>query len=392
MIERLQSYWLYGSTFCSLELTSQNEEEVIYGLTAKKKKNEFDNIKTFQSSIDTISDNLSKNQHCYLTVNTDQVLIETATNFKEDNDIVAQAFPGLSSTSFYSEILKQGKIAFVAVCRKEYIDKKIKELENKGISIIGFSLGFSVVKNTLSLLNKDSLQTSRQELTLGENSIVDYDSIENSQKEDYKIEDVTINANHLLSLSGLPNYFAENQQELTTKHKQKTFFQKGLYAGVGLLIGVWIINMIFFTTYKGELKELRGQSSTSLTQKEAYQAKLKEVNQKEKVVQNILQTANSKSAFYLNRVTASLPETINLSQLAYQPIAKAIREGKEINYQENVLVVSGISTDTQVFNSWIEQLEKFSWIASSTVSSYTQKTNSKAEFEIKFNLAYDTTN
>ena len=400
MIQKLSSYWRHGTIYCSLELTTQMGQERVYGITAKNKKDSFDDIVFFEeNAIEKTATHISKNQHCFLTISTDNVLIEQVRYFEKEEDIISQAFPNLSN-DFYTEILKQGEIAFVAISRKEYVNTKIKALEKQGLSIVGFTLGFTSLPNVLLFIENKIIAITNQEVTISKRLITSFNSFENSTNR-YSIEGVSVSSNHLLSIAALPSYFKKessgNDAEkenvaLKNRHKKRIFFQKGLYLGIGILVAIWIINLFLYNSYKNQIRDIRSASSISATQKETYQETLKEVNQKERLVQNIIQVRGSKSIFYINRITTSLPESIRLAILEYQPVDKAIRLAKEIIYLENTILISGTSYSDTGFNQWISKLEAFQWLQRITVTNYSQQSNSKIDFELKIVVKDDTAN
>ena len=72
MLEKLQTYFLYGTTYCGIEHTSDSTVEAIL---LKKKKVEVSIENAFsEKTIEAIAQKLPKKQHAFLIVNDDAVL------------------------------------------------------------------------------------------------------------------------------------------------------------------------------------------------------------------------------------------------------------------------------------------------------------------------------
>ena len=353
---------------------------------------EFINITSFSStSIEELLKKLPKGTHCFLIVNTTQVLISIADLKTRDSEIVNQAFPSLKNSEFYYEILKTSQQAFVSICRKSFVDGILLDLDNSGISVLGFHLGFGPVKNLVGLIPLEKIKTSTHTLSISNAEIIDYQEHKDSLKEVYVIEDIEVDSNHILSLAGLFDYLgdsglATNSEDETKKRyqifRQKTFFKKGLIAGAVLLLLCLLLNALLFNNYYSKLQKLEQQAQVVLIQKESYLEQQKEIKRKEQIVQNILLSGNSKSSFFLNRIISSKPKTIQFSLFEYQPLQKSVRPEKPILYLNNLIKVEGSSNNKAVFNQWIQTIEKYDWIDSVETYQYSENNNSFVTFGI----------
>ncbi len=394
----IQSYWNYGTTFCSTEIASVSGEEKLFAVTAKKKKDEFKELDFIESSsFSELSTKLPKHQHAYLIVNTNKVLLKE-TSFESNNKkVLSRAFPGLALSDFYYEILRTPAKCFIAVCRKDYIDAILKEAELQKIAIIGFSLGFSSISNLVPIIDEDEIYTSRHQFYIQNTSIASF-SEKTGSGHTYTIEDIHVSSNHLLALSGLFNYI-KNEERLTNFNKenkhlkelqgQKAFFKKGLAAGIGILLVLLLINFLFFSSYYNRQQVLSQEVQLLQAQKETFAARINEIEAKEQVVTNILTSGNSKSSFYLNRIVAERPASILFSAIQFQPLGRAIRPDKKIEYEAGKITVAGESNDRTAFSKWIETLEQKDWIKAVTVISYGATNSRVAEFEISIHIKND---
>tara|TARA_R110002124_G_scaffold17532_3_gene73532 strand:+ start:417953 stop:419149 length:1197 start_codon:yes stop_codon:yes gene_type:complete len=391
MIEKLRSYWWFGKTYCAVEISSLDGSDIYYGVTAKKKAGEFIGIESFTAiTISDLGEVLSKNQHCYLIINSDKVLIKEAPLHSNESELISKTFPGVSENDFYTEVLKCDERNFVAVCKKEYVDSLLRDFQTKNIEVLGFRLGFFGVAGLLPLLPMQSISTSRQVLKI-ENSLIQ--GFEDSTvQQEYVIEDSRVDSNHVLSLSGLFDYvggssldasnISDRNFELASIYKEKVFFRKGMYAGVAIIFALLLINTLLFSKYHSDLQSLQENAALVTSQKDNYIKRKAEVTRKEKIVENVLFSGNSKSSYYINRIVNSQPESIGLNKLEFQPLTRSVRPDKAIEYEGGVIQLSGTSSNKESFGDWIQSLEKMDWIEEVNVSNYAQTGSDKADFSL----------
>ena len=101
------------------------------------------------------------------------------------------------------------------------------------------------------------------------------------------------------------------------------------------------------------------------------------------MVTDLLKSNGSKSAYYLNQIMRSLPETLLISDYTFQPLNTRIKPNKPIALSEHIIVISGRSNDSALFSKWISRLEHISWITSIDIVDYGSVSNTVSNFEIK---------
>lgn len=401
MLDVLKSYWYYGNTYCAIECVAGETDIEYLGIRAKKDKQEFVKIEEFSfSSPAEIATFLSSNQHCQLIINTDQVLIKKTKLQERELDMISEAFPGISPQEFYINVYQSKTIGYVSVCRKEVINSILKEFENVKLEVLQVHLGFGSLSPLLSYFNNQELLTKRHVLTVKDSGVISFKENENLA-ETYTIEDTQIASTHLLALAILFQYgtiesdtkgaLASENTSRTTLQKQKNFFRKGVYVAIGVLALILMVNTFLYTSYFSKHQSLKENSFSSEKLKDNYKAALDQVERKEKMVTNILTTGTSKSSYYVNRLAASQPSTIQFSSIIYQPLKRGIQPKKKISYATNTLIVKGVSTDKSDFNNWIALLEAQDWITILTVQGYAQANSKNATFELLINLTADAT-
>ena len=396
MLENLKSYLQYGTTYAAIECISDEESYSYFGVTAKKKNSEFEEINQYtSSSVTDIAKRFSNNQHCQLIVNTDQVLIKE-TQLQDSNSVmIAEAFPGLSQQDFYINLYKTSVNCFIALCRKEAITPILKEFEKNKLEVVGIQLGFGTIEKLLPFFTVENLYTNKHSLHLLANEVADYD-INFTKTDSYSIADLSIPSSQIMALSGLFTYVNETNcvvgelestnKFLTSQQAEKTFFRKGKIIGIGILAIMLIVNTFLFTRYYSKYQNLQTSTYNADGLKDTFIKTTERVEQKEKMVASIGKGGNSKSSFYINRLVNNQPSSIQLSSIIYHPLLKSIQPKKEIALDTNKMIVEGTSMDKIAFNLWLESLENTHWITDITVFEYSQVNSNKADFGITINL------
>lgn len=400
MLSNLFSYWQFGTTYCSVEITNSAKCENFFMVCAKKKKDEFVDLSYTESNlINELSKKLSKNQHLFLIINTDKVLIRKISNSVNKNNQLSNAFPGLNYSEFYFNILTTDKNSFIAVCRKDYVHSLIETFSKENIEVLGFELGFASLNNIIPTLGENSIETNKFQFEIENGHIQNFEETEQESTALYRIDSIEVPSKYLLALSGLMNYvseplqlqynYNETNKSLKQNHSQKNFFRKGVVIILGVLLSSLLINAMYFSNYFKKQQALEEESLMIRNQQNLVLLKKEEIESKERLVENILNNENSKSSFYINRIISQKPGTIIFNEIEYQPLVKAIRADKNIEYIPNEIIVKGISSSKPDFTTWIETLENEIWLESTLVINYAITSQNNSIFELRLIINED---
>ncbi|GAA4235716.1 general secretion pathway protein [Postechiella marina] len=395
MFQHLQSYLLFGNQFCGVEHTSKKESDTIYVNVLKKTKTKVDIAKSFSAkTIDGVAGNLSKKQHVFLIINNGHVLTGTLENeSSEDLKLVNKAFPNINISEFYYEVIRQNAKCFVSVCRKTYVNDLIAAYIKLGVSIINFSLGNSILSNMVNYIKTACVQTSNA-LVFSNNDFIDRISFtEETNEEHYSINGLNSSSSYILSLSGgltsiLNDYqstsnFQDKKGEFINDFKQIRFFSQFFKIGLILTLSLLFINFLFFNFYYKKVNVLQETSQLNENAKTKILTLNEAVNKAQKMSDDMLENSVSRSSFFIDVIVQSLPESILLTEINYQPLDNRIKEDKSIALQINSIIISGISNNSALYSDWILSLEGIKWINKVDVISYNDSKKSMSEFSIK---------
>jgi Tfp pilus assembly protein PilN len=401
MLKDITTYLQFGNRFCGIEHTSENGQDKLYVTLLKKTKKEVDIEKSFNTTtIGALADKLPKNQHAVLIINNEHVLtkkIESDVN--NDLKLVYKAFPNIKLDEFYYEVLIQKSIHFVSICRKTDIETLINEYKNVGVYIIDISLGNTVVFSICEFINSKTILTSNAHIIIEDNSIIAIDKAVKIIQTDYDVKGIKISNNWLLSFSGvlaliLNNHYPYTNIEeykwlLVNEYKQSHFFTQFLKLGLIFILGLLLINFFFFNHYFNTVNDLQQISQINQTTKNKVLELNQTVSKTQKMVDDMLKSSSSKSSFYVNAIAESVPNTILLSELNYQPLLKRIKAEQPIENNLNAILISGTSNSSESYSKWIADLESIDWVTKVEILSYADVSKSTSDFSIKLNLIDD---
>ncbi|MGY0407589.1 MAG: hypothetical protein ACWIPJ_04440 [Polaribacter sp.] len=375
----------YGKRYAAIEHAEKGSFNL---LQLTKKKDEFVISKNKQTdSFEVILEELKGQKHLFLIINDTQVLSKKiASTTSETISMVRTAFPNISLSDFYYEVYTTGTASFVSIARKEMVDTLISNYKKAGISVIDFSLGNIVIKNLEGFIANKTLFSSNAKIDFNENTIQEIHK-KLPLKERYLINDLEISNTDVLPLGGIIAYYSKNlssiiSKELKESYTQKHFFNLGLKAGLGFLLCTLLINFIFFSSYRNQVGNLTRELQLSKTYKNQLNNLQNKVTQKKQLVKSVNSASKSKLSKYIDEIGISVPNTVLLTQIEYQPKNGIQKSEKKLQFESNKMFVKGTSKDNEAFTKWISVLEKTAWIKNISINEYGKgkKTTSIANF------------
>jgi hypothetical protein len=376
----------YGKTYAAIEHAEKGSFTL---LQLSKKKQEFVISKSKQTNtFNTIVEQVKGQQHLFLIVNDEQVLSKKVENANAESlSIVRAAFPNISISDFYYEVFTIQTGSFVSIARKEVVDVIISKYKEVGVFVIDFSLGNIAIKNLQDFISNETIYSSNAKIDFENKTVKEFKKTSVS-KEAYSINDLEVSNDEVLALGGIISYYSKNSsssisKDLKEAYSQKRFFDIGLKVGLGFLLTILLINFLFFSSYRDQVGSLTGELQWSETYKKQLNTLQEQVTQKKQLVKSVNSASNSKLSKYIDEIGFSVPNTILLTQMEYQPKEGIQKSGKKLLFKKNTIIIKGTSKVHENFSKWISVLEKTLWIEYVSIKVYGKgkKTNSIANFE-----------
>ena len=250
----------------------------------------------------------------------------------------------------------------------------------------------------MDFIQGSKIYSSNAEIIVQNKSILQIKKGSVSQ-ENYDLNGISVNNQQLLSFSGalqtiLKNNvsktnFSSHKKHLIDAFRHTRFFNEFLKLGGLFILGVLLMNFMFFNHYFNNVNELKQVSEINQTTKNQIFILNESVSKKQKMVNDLLKSNASKSSFYSHTIIQSLPKTILLSAYNYQPLLRRIKEGTEIELNEHTILVSGTSNESAGFSEWVNRLEKINWIEKVSINDYRNTRSKRSEFKISISIKND---
>lgn len=388
---------VFGKLYCGIEHSIVEGKHSLNYLLLKKQKQEFSLEKEGSSAnITEFKKLLKKEQPVFVIINNEHVITKTLPNKIEPQKAVQSAFPNLDINDFYYEVHSTKENIFVSICRREYADGLISEYEAVSIHVIDFSLGSLISTQILPYIEDAKICTSNSQLIIKNKEITEIIKTDAPTNETYFINDLEIKGASINCLSGILCYYTEISKtkgsfavlknKLRADFIQKQLFNLGLRAALGIIFIVLLSNFLIFSNYRDKINILNIEIEIGENNKVKLFALKNEVDKKEKIINEISMVEGSKLSMYFDIIGATIPKTMQLDKLSYQPLTKKIKNKKQIIYSKEVIIIKGVTLKSNDFSNWITVLEKEKWIKSILVLSYGIGKQKSSEFEIKITM------
>jgi hypothetical protein len=401
MLQDIKTYLLYGNQYVGIEHASVNGKQTLYATLLKKKKKEADIEAVFKAeTIKELSNKIPKSLGCFLIINDTNVITKKVeTNHKDPVKVVNMAFPNLNLSDFVYELILQEESHFVSICRKDYIESLIENYKSNGISIINTSLGNSLISNVSGFINGDTIHSATSVLKKDEQKIISIEPLIDTKKLLYNVNGIEVSSEHLLSFSAALSTLLQVQQPINNYESQKhllfenynqsKLFKQSFKFGLIAIFTLLLINFLVFNHYFNQVEVLQQTSQVNQEAKTRILALDKKVSKSQKTVETMLSSSTSKTAFYLNDIVQTLPSSIQLSEVNYQPLTKRLKASEPIANTKNEMIISGESGNSELFAYWIADLESKEWIEKVETLDYNDVSSNISNFSIKLNLEND---
>ncbi len=400
--------FLVKQEICAVEYCMDDSGVSYYITHLKQKNNKLELISTETGHHKLVLPNkIIKNKiPVVLIFNGKGIVIKKINILENDNDslnhIVTQNLPALNVSEFYIQLYRQeDKSAFITLCRKELVNILLEELNLMKVEVASVFLGAPTIRGLQPLWsNFNFLQTSLQHIQLNNNSL---ETISNKLDEhdkliNFQFETINISPNYLLGFAGGISYLMQRQikedsgeelSKMEIRHTEKNKFRFLAISAVAIAFVLSVGNLFLYTSYFDKNSKLE-------TELAVYQGKYEEVNkllndyQKNK---NLIENAgilnkNSLSEF-ADRIGASMPDDITLSDLYFNPKKSNDNENDSlVSFDNKSMIIKGNCDKSMIINEWLNVLKAQKFVKDISLEKYGYNNDGfQPNFEIKLLIA-----
>ncbi len=278
--------------------------------------------------------------------------------------------PNIKEEDFYVNYIPNEVGTWVSIIRKDLVSKI---LEEKGIlidNIVDLYLGPTGIQWLTEMSDELPAFVGGSELTYKSNQLESIRKSSSGHLKNRFIFGVDLEFNkHLAFIGALVCFSKRNsnhKNETWTKNnktlKDKKVFQNSVKLTLGVLLFVFmgnmVLNQILNSTYN-EKAALALKHSDLVNQAVALQ---EEEELKREFIQKLGLEVNPQFAVFSDEIGETVPQSIQLSKLIVNPLKKAIRKKKLIEFKKEIIEIGGFCKSSQVCNEWVQELRTLSWI------------------------------
>lgn len=387
---------LLGNQFVGLEIFSEEGNDSIALLEAKKGKRELDVIHfEKRDGLSKLNYKFLPNVPYFITINTIHVLSKEVDSI-ENNDlkILFNAFPNLKIDDFYYEIWRVDSKSIVSICRKNHVRELISEFKEKKAFVFGISLGVTGLSIVKPFTEENSLQTNSQLINFNNATILN--SIVKKRITPYSINGLEVLDTFLLSFSGILSVALNSSKtsgnisilnnELSDSYYQAEFFRKGSRFVVYFLLALLLLNFILFNHFykKSEILSNTISANENISIKTTLLEK--EIKIKEEKIKTNYSPNNSKSSYIISSLTSNIPNSILLSELTYHPLLEKIKLDSEIKILSDEILITGKTLNSSDFTKWIDKINSLKGVKKTTISQFGKNETNETVFSLTLKL------
>ncbi len=358
---------IFGNQFLGIEIFSELNSQRGHGIIVNKKRDDLvitDTFK-FENIEDANFDNFS-NLPTIITLYTDKILIKES-ELTEKNDIVLvkKNFPNLTIEEFYFDIWRTDGKAIISIARKSYIDEIIDFFQEKNkLNVLAVNIGVSNIKHLTGFISEDTILLNSKSFDK-KNILINLN--QSNQSKIYSVNGINIKSDNLISFSSIVDFISESsngsidQLNVFMKDKffQENFFKKYIKFFIFTLLGLLVLNFFIFNHYYNKSNEVNILSTNEIENQKRIEFLKKTIVDKEKSVAELSHTNTQRISSILNKIGKSVPSTIILNELQFQPLQKKGNSEVLTKYSEKNIMVAGNSNSNIEFTNWIENLSSF---------------------------------
>lgn len=299
---------------------------------------------------------------------------------------------GASPSDFYILEVKQGDFNFVSVARREIIDEVLQNFKSLGVFIVNFTLGPFVNVLLQELLPSQELITRDFILYFSNNKLLDFKSNDDNTSKIYKLGQDKL-SNYQLSLfaallnhlypSDTINYDKSTLLENNNQFKQKKLFNTLGIAVLSFFLISLLLSYIVFDYYNNKYldyeKQLYYLNNTYKQVKDLENEKTR----KQAIVKASGVLSHRFVTQYLYNIGESIPETITLSELKFNPLLKKIKANEPLSVHKGVILISGKTTSSNALNNWIAVMKHLKWVKHIKIRNFLRDRHSALQFDLE---------
>lgn len=294
-----------------------------------------------------------------------------------NQDLLNQVIPNAKVQDFTLQVV-EGPHMHVSIIRREALQRIRDVLSEKGLDVVSIFLGPFVASRLQYVAAQpiDSIFVKGWSLRLNDASVSSVSPERGTSAEPLALKGgeylaATVQVPYAAAISTLIfrneedfRLLSDDIPALREDWEQKQFFHRSLRAVLGFVFGLLLINVFLFVQATGRNEELAEQLQLHQKTLQRLEALREEVKHKKAFIAQTAWGDVPRAAFYADRLAATLPEQIILTEITVHPLdEKTLKDERKHMFKNKVVEIRGKCDKPQLVNEWIGSLGEAGWIA-----------------------------
>ncbi len=294
--------------------------------------------------------------------------------------VITSVLPYASEEEYEYQVFEFNKNQILySIIKKTQLQQIVKEIQEEGLHLISLSFGPAPLKELFKDNTGELTEISTGRFCI-KHQTDDLISIEENKliAEEVTFKGNTYNpaqqvayANSLsINVDGYyfsnPSFCEKGKSELKFK-----FFSRIVFLGsLGLLFVVLLINFLIFSDLSEEVGNLEVVYQSQVSQLDKLESKENEFQKKDKFYRNYGLRKSFEVSRYSDIIASKIPSRIKLDQMVIFPLTGKVKLHKAIETESSKISLLGETSNDQIFNSFLNQLDSEEWIHKVQVKNY----------------------
>lgn len=323
---------------------------------------------------------------------------------EDDSVVLNKVLPDANPDDYYLQRYSIGNVqdeehnAVLSIVRRELTDSIISLFPD--YFIVGISIGPFIINNILPLLSiPDKPSVAYHNILMNTNAegICGYSLRQDSEEsEELELSGQVFDSKFLPSLSmgfsflmggdcNYPEVGSVSHHVEENRYRQKSIRVVRFFLPVAFAL--LLLSYLLFDHYYSKVNALESQIAVNEQLIDRLEELKESYDSKSKFLRQSGLLSETRYAYFLDQFAKLVPSSITLDDVTINPQIKKSSLSKEISFERDVMMVSGSSLDSYIFNEWIKNLKDLKDFKEVSIVKYEYKeSESMAIFVIRIRL------
>jgi Tfp pilus assembly protein PilN len=381
----------FSRTAAGLHIEIRKDNSIVgYCCVLEKKKGQVKIKKQFSvSNLDELPTKLPVKTPLFIIVNGKGVVHKKIQENKSTDikDIVHSVLPSANVDDLFVQTCDGKDGRFVSFVRKNIPDKLVREIHKQQYSILKLYLGPYKLNTILPVLKTDEheLSLSFFLLKIKNSGLSDFEVLPESQYQDISmpLDNEQINDKYVLPFAAALNYFLPRDDDDVRFYQDiiqdagdfsfRILLKPFMVAVLILFFTVLLLNYFIFSNFQNKYNELSFRNAQKTNLIRQISELEQELDTKQALIAGTGLSSSPRLSFYADRIAASLPPGIRLTDLNIRPLSKKLEPNEKAVFESYRIRINGVSKKSGDFSRWVKSLQEKEWVMDIRIIERSQK-------------------